>query len=122
MRAVALGAVVMAATLVVLMIGVVVISFFPAETLLSEGFFWGYTVAGGLVLALGAAVGGALAAGRARPLLGPVGPLAVVSLVAVPSLFGEDWVAGIFYLVATLVGSVAGAFGSARFGTRGGRP
>lgn len=127
MRAIALGAVVMAATLVVLMIGVVVISFFPADTLLSEAFFWGYALTGGLVLALGAAVAGALAAGRlpsgpVRPLLAPVGPLAVVSLVAVPALFGEDWAAGVLYLALTLAGSLAGAFGSARYGARGGRP
>ncbi|MEU6039249.1 hypothetical protein ABZ801_27990 [Actinomadura sp. NPDC047616] len=125
-RAVAEGALVMAATLVVLMLGVVMISSMSTGTLLTERFFWGYALAGGLVLALGAAAAGGLAArrlpsGSARTLPALAGPLSVVSLVAVPSLFGKDWGAGVLYLVVTLVGSVAGVFGSARFTTRGGR-
>ncbi|GAA4066081.1 hypothetical protein [Actinomadura miaoliensis] len=125
-RAVVEGALVMVVTLVVLMLGVVVISSLSTGTLLSGRFFWGYALVGGLVLALGAAAAGGLAARRLPPsgrrrVLAPAGPLLVVSLLAVPSLFGDDWIGGAFYLVLTLAGSVAGVFGSARFTTRGER-
>ncbi|TDC73517.1 hypothetical protein [Actinomadura sp. 7K507] len=127
LRAVAEGALVMAGTLVLLMLGVVVAGLLPANIVLGSGFFWTATVAGGLVLLLGAAVAGGLAVRRlrapgwARPPLALAGPVGVVALLAVPTWAGGEPAAGSLYLGATLVGGVAGALISPRLGAARGR-
>lgn len=127
LRAVAEGALVMAGTLVLLMLGVVVVGMLPADTVLGSGFFWTATVVGGLVLLLGAAAAGGLTVRRlrtpgwARPALALVGPVSVVALLAVPTWAGGERAAGSLYLGATLFGGVAGALISPRLGSARGR-
>ncbi|MEO3822535.1 hypothetical protein [Actinomadura sp. B10D3] len=127
LRAVGEGALVMAGTLVLLMLGVVVVGVLPADAVLGSGFFWTATVVGGVVLLLGAAVAGGLAVRRlsgaawVRSALALAGPVGVVALLAVPTWAGGERAAGSLYLGATLCGGVAGVLISPRLGAARGR-
>ncbi|WP_030172687.1 hypothetical protein [Spirillospora albida] len=114
LRAVAEGALTMVGTLLLLMLGVVMAGLLPADTVLSEGFFWTATMVGALVLMLGGAAAAGLAV-RRLDASGPVrygvpliGPAAVVALVAVPAWAGGEHAAGLLYLGSTLLGALAG--------------